>query len=131
MRIPVRRFRHTDGNDDQGDRGGAQAQESGRMVVATDDDAGDQAAHRCTEATEAQRMLIERVVLTPDPAAPDGLAAELRGDLVENLALAATPEARGRRVGAKNSPERRLSGSQLSLVAGARNQRSHHSTVPI
>jgi hypothetical protein len=70
-------------------------------------------------------MLIERVVLTPDPAAPDGLAAELRGDLAEIVALAATPEAGRRRwVGAKNSPERRLAGSfgnHLSLVAGARN----------
>jgi hypothetical protein len=82
------------------------------------------------EAAEALRMLIDRVVLTPDPTAPDGLAAELRGDLAEILTLAAAPEAAARRrVGTKNSPERVFSGSQLSVVAGARNRRSHHSTV--
>ncbi|MCW3477931.1 hypothetical protein OL599_25675, partial [Rhodovastum sp. RN2-1] len=31
------------------------------------------------EAAEALRSLIERVALTPDPTAPDGLAAELHG----------------------------------------------------
>ena len=71
------------------------------------------------EATDALRLLIERVVLTPDPTAPDGLAAELRGDLAEILALAAAPEAGSRRVGAKNSPGRMFTGSQLSVVAGA------------
>jgi site-specific DNA recombinase len=71
---------------------------------------------------EALRSLIERVVLTPDATASDGLAAELRGDPAEILALAAAPEAgTRRRVGAKNSPERLLVGSQLSVVAGARN----------
>ena len=85
-----------------------------------------------TEAAEALRVLIDQVVLTPDPTAPDGLAAELRGDLAEILTLAAAPEAGARRrAGAKNSPEHRLVGSQLSVIAGARNQRSHHSTVPI
>ncbi len=71
------------------------------------------------EATETLRMLIERVVLTPDPTAPDGLAAELQGDLAEILTLAATPETGRRRVGAKNSPGRVFSGCQLSVVAGA------------
>lgn len=76
-----------------------------------------------TEAAEALRVLIDQVVLTPDPMAPDGLAAELRGDLAEILALAVAPEASGgrRRVGTKNSPERLRLGSQLSVVAGARN----------
>ena len=36
------------------------------------------------EASEALRCLIERVVLTPDPTAPDGLAAELHGDLARS-----------------------------------------------
>jgi hypothetical protein len=56
------------------------------------------------------------------------LAAELRGGLVEILALAATPEA-GR--AATKNPGRMFPRSQLSVVAGARNRRSHHSTVPI
>ena len=75
-----------------------------------------------TEAAEALRTLIDQVVLTPDPMAPDGLAAELRGDLAEILALAAAPEAgTRRRKGTKNSPERVFAGGQLSVVAGARN----------
>ena len=41
-----------------------------------------------TEATEALRSLIERIVLLPDAAAPDGLAAELHGDLATILRLA-------------------------------------------
>jgi site-specific DNA recombinase len=44
------------------------------------------------EAAETLRRLIERVVLTPDPAAPDGLAAELHGDLATILALAVATE---------------------------------------
>ena len=72
------------------------------------------------EAAEALRALIERVVLTPDELAPDGLQAELYGDLAEILALAVAPELRLRGcVGAKNSPERGLAGRQLSVVAGA------------
>ncbi len=34
-----------------------------------------------TQAIEAIRTLIEKIVLTPDDNAPDGLAAELHGDL--------------------------------------------------
>ena len=39
------------------------------------------------EASEALRALIERVVLIPDPGAPDGLRAELSGDLAMILRL--------------------------------------------
>ena len=39
-------------------------------------------------------VLFERVLLTPNPTALDGLAAELQGDLAEILALAAAPAER-------------------------------------
>jgi site-specific DNA recombinase len=75
------------------------------------------------EASEALRSLISRIVLTPDANAPDGLAAELHGDLATILRLASERESgerRRRRAGAQNanSPEPSFSGSQLSVVAG-------------
>ena len=75
------------------------------------------------EAAEALRSLISRIVLTPDAAAPDGLAAELHGDLATILRLAAERQggkaALRRAVGAKtNPPEQAFSGGQLSVVAG-------------
>ena len=75
------------------------------------------------EAAEALRSLISRIVLTPDAAAPDGLAAELHGDLATILQLAAERQGgdRGlrRAVGATtNPPERLFPGGQLSVVAG-------------
>ena len=44
------------------------------------------------EAIDALRLLIERIVLTPDDAALDGLAVELHSDLATILCLAASPE---------------------------------------
>ena len=80
------------------------------------------------EASEALRSMISKVVLTPDGSAPDGLAAELHGDLATILWVAA--EERGRKGAARRavwkkagSPERLFPGSQLSVVAG---NRSHH-----
>ncbi len=76
------------------------------------------------EAAEALRGLIERIVLTPDPAAPDGMAAELYGDLAEILLLASDPEGARRRVrgGAqtKNPQGTSVPGGLLSVVAGTR-----------
>ena len=77
------------------------------------------------EAAEALRSLISRIVLTPDASAPDGVAAELHGDLATILRLAADRPGgdRGlrRAVGAKtNPPEQAFSGGQLSVVAGTR-----------
>ena len=46
---------------------------------------------RC-EAADTLGSLIERVVLSPDDNAPDGLRAELHGDLAAILTLAATPD---------------------------------------
>ncbi|MCW3477838.1 hypothetical protein OL599_25140, partial [Rhodovastum sp. RN2-1] len=88
------------------------------------------------EAAEALRSLIERVALTPDPTAPDGLAAELHGELamILKLATSAEPSGGGRRgSGTQNEklPRTDVLGSQLSLVAGTRYRRSHHSTVAI
>jgi|HubBroStandDraft_1064217.scaffolds.fasta_scaffold202720_2 hypothetical protein len=50
------------------------------------------------EASDALRALIERVVLTPDADAPDGLRAELYGDLAEILRLGEARQAQPRRV---------------------------------
>lgn len=43
----------------------------------------------CVEAGETLRGMIEQVVLTPDGSAPDGLRAELHGDLAVVLGLGA------------------------------------------
>ena len=65
------------------------------------------------EAGEILRRLIDRIVLTPE----DGtLKAELYGDLVEILALCKPAEQN------KKLPRTDVPGSQLSVVAGARNQ---------
>jgi len=77
-----------------------------------------------TEASEALRGLIARVVLTPDEGAPDGLRAELYGDLAEILALPSGARSR-REAGAERVHEKLpgtcVPGSQLSVVAGTRN----------
>ena len=74
------------------------------------------------EAAESLGNLIEKVVLTPDAGAPDGLAAELHGDLAMILTLAASPDSAKLPgiSGSKNSRSRSVPGGQLSLVAGAR-----------
>jgi hypothetical protein len=81
-----------------------------------------------TEAAEILRGLIDRVVLTPDPEAPDGLRAELHGDLAMILSLAeaaaedAGPEAgsAGKALRARNKkrPGTDVPGRELSVVAG-------------
>jgi DNA invertase Pin-like site-specific DNA recombinase len=74
-----------------------------------------------SEAAEALGKLIEKVVLTPDEAAPDGLRAELHGDLAMILVLA-TSAAEGTKLsgvsGSKSSQSRSVPGSLLSVVAG-------------
>ena len=88
------------------------------------------------EASDALRALIDRVVLTPNADAPDGLRAELYGDLAEILRLGEAGPARSQRqadtsLHNKKPPGTGVLGGQLSVVAGARNRRSHHLTVPI
>jgi len=81
------------------------------------------------EAAEALRLLIERIVLTPDAATADGLAATLHGELATILRLASmeAPIRRGRVGGGVAHNERHpgtyVLGCQLSVVAGACNQR--------
>jgi hypothetical protein len=75
--------------------------------------------------------LIERVVLILDATAPDGLAAELYGDLAMVLLLAERaawePEAAAAATGKlltlkhKKRPGTCVPGRQLTVVAGARN----------
>ena len=75
------------------------------------------------EAADALRALISQVVLTPDVDAPDGLRAELFGDLAEILSLAGSADAGGRgheKPRGTGVPRAGLA-SQLSVVAGARN----------
>ena len=69
------------------------------------------------EAGEILRSLIDRVVLMPAAGAPDGIDAQLHGDLAAILALS---NADGRK---QKPPAKGLAGSQLSVVAGVRNQR--------
>jgi hypothetical protein len=74
------------------------------------------------EAAESLGKLIEKVVLTPDAGAPDGLAAELHGDLAMILALATSPDS-AKLSGissSKNPRSRSVPGGLLSVVAGAR-----------
>ena len=73
-----------------------------------------------TEATELIRQLIDRVVMTPDPDAPDGMRMEVHGALAEILALAAGDDPK------RKLPDLGGSGSQLSVVAGAGNRRYLH-----
>ena len=71
------------------------------------------------EASEALRALIERIVLTPDADAPQGLRVELYGDLAMILRLGnAQPLPKA---GNTKLPGTGVLGSQLSVVAGARN----------
>jgi site-specific DNA recombinase len=74
------------------------------------------------EAAAALRELIEKVVLTPDPDAPDGLRAELHGDLAVLLSLSEPepPARRQARSGAGRQPGTSVRGSLLSVVAGTR-----------
>jgi site-specific DNA recombinase len=69
------------------------------------------------EAAEAIGGLIEKVVLTPDDTAPDGLAAELHGDLAMILNLAASSAGSAN---TKNPRTNVVSEGLLSVVAGAR-----------
>ena len=68
------------------------------------------------EANEVIRGLVDKVVLTPAPDG-SGLDAQLHGDLAEILAFCDTDSLKEKRPGSKEP------GSQLSVVAGAGNQR--------
>ena len=73
------------------------------------------------EASEALRTLIEKVALTPDAAAPDGMRAELYGDLAEILVLASEAGTLRSRMrgGQRKIPQRTaVPGGLLSVVAG-------------
>jgi hypothetical protein len=69
------------------------------------------------EAGEILRSLIDRVVLSPVVDAPDGIDAQLHGDLAAILALSNDGERK------QKLPANGVAGSQLSVVAGERNQR--------
>jgi site-specific DNA recombinase len=78
------------------------------------------------DAGETLRGLIDRVDLTPDATAADGLRVELHGDLAMILSLAASPAPGGDHRGGSRGQNEKLPrtfvlGSQLSVVAGTRN----------
>lgn len=68
------------------------------------------------EASDLLRSLIDKVVLTPTVDAPNGLTAELHGDLAAILSVCNSGERKAK------LPSGVALGSQLSVVAGARNQ---------
>ena len=77
-----------------------------------------------SEAAEALGQLIEKVVLTPDVTAPDGLRAELHGDLAAILHMATSADG-GKLSGisdTKNPRSRNVPEGLLSVIAGARGQ---------
>jgi len=80
--------------------------------------------HIRVEAMEVLRTLIERIVLTPDETAPNGLAVELFGDLATILNLASSTgrmPGKSAALGTKKNPqEAGASEGLLSVVAGAR-----------
>jgi DNA invertase Pin-like site-specific DNA recombinase len=81
----------------------------------------------CGQAAEALSGLIEKVVLTPDASAPDGLQAELHGDLAMILSLAATASTLDQKflsANVKNPRSRYVPEGLLSVVAGARFERA-------
>ena len=75
------------------------------------------------EASDALRAPIDKVVLTPAPDAPDGLRAELHGDLADILWLGEAFEARPRQPAGHPHQNEKLPRTdvlrrQLSVVAG-------------
>ncbi len=78
------------------------------------------AAGGTSGAASALRALIEKIVLTPAPNAPDGLHVELHGALAPILALAAGGPATRRIAcsGAGAEPGTSVPGGLLSVVAG-------------
>ena len=66
-----------------------------------------------------EKMVIDRVTLTPDPDAPNGLRIELQGDLAMILSLASGSTTRPGDRGGDRPAGTSVRGSQLSVVAGA------------
>jgi hypothetical protein len=82
-----------------------------------------------TEALEVVRSLIERVVLHPAPGGQRGFEIELVGEITAMVNLGRDE---GDRTHSRQSAtDQALFQSSMKVVAGARNRRSHHSTVPI
>ena len=78
-------------------------------------------------ALETLRSLIERVVLHPAPDGHRGFEIELVGEIAAMVALGADDKDHSRSQVAGHDAFH----SSIKVVAGARNRRSHHSTVPI
>ena len=82
-----------------------------------------------TEALEVVRSLIERVVLHPVPGGQRGFEIELVGEIGAMVKLGRDDGDRTR--SRQSATDQSLFQSSMKVVAGARNRRSHHSTVPI
>ncbi len=75
-----------------------------------------------SEAHQALRTVIQKVVITPDADAPDGIRVELHGVLAEILALCHGQKPRSK------LPASVEAGSQLTVVAGTCITRNHTSS---
>ena len=82
-----------------------------------------------TEALEVVRSLIERVVLHPAPDGQRGFEIELIGEIGAMVSLGRDEGEGSRRRGPLANHD--LFQSSMKVVAGARNRRCHHSTVPV
>ena len=81
------------------------------------------AADDAAEARELVRGLVDAITLVPEAGA---LRIEVRGELGAILRLA-----EGARNKKRPGEDAEALVAQIKMVAGARNRRSHHSTVPI
>ena len=85
---------------------------------------------RVVEGEFSGSVLIDRLVLTPDADAPDGLRVELYGDLAEIMALGDTGIGQGVERTARSGLRVKAAvgtsvlGGQMSLVAGTQNHRA-------
>ncbi len=83
------------------------------------------------DALEVVRGLVERVVLHPGADGQRGFDTELVGEIASMVRLGLSGDAAACRALSSGDRDYDLFGSSVKVVAGARNRRSHHSTVPI
>jgi hypothetical protein len=87
-------------------------------------------ADESAAALTAVRELIERIEVQP-AADGKGLEIELTGAIASMVRLGLSGDAAARRALSSGGGDPDMFASSLKVVAGARNRRSHHSTVPI
>ena len=83
------------------------------------------------DALEVVRGLVERVVLHPGADGQRGFEIELVGEIAAMVRLGLSGDAAAHRTLPSGGAGPDLFGSSVKVVAGARNRRSHHSSVSI